>query len=147
MSKVCAIYHIVISTKNRRPTISNEYRRYLYEFIYKILIEHKCFTYQIGGVQNHIHILIGLSPNIALAALMREIKSRSSGWLAKKGEFPDFRGWSKGYYASTISYEERVNVINYIKSQQTHHNVVDFDNELNEMCRRCDMEIILDDLR
>ena len=39
MSKVCAIYHIVISTKNRRPTISNEYRRYLYEFIYKILID------------------------------------------------------------------------------------------------------------
>ena len=92
-------------------------------------------------------ILSNSRPNIALAALMREIKSRSSGWLAGKGEFPYFQGWSKGYYASTISYAERVNVIDYIKSQQTHHNVVDFDNELNEMCRRCDMNIILDDLR
>lgn len=147
MSKVCAIYHIVISTKNRLPSISNEYRRYLYEFIYKILIEHKCFTYQIGGVPNHIHFLISLSPNIALASLMREIKSRSSGWLAGKSEFPTFKGWSKGYFAATISYGERANVVDYIKSQQIHHNVVDFDNEIDEMCRRCDMNLILDDLR
>lgn len=146
MSKVCALYHIVVSTRHRLPTITNENRRMVYEFIYKLLTEKKCHTYQIGGVPNHIHILMGLPSNAMLADVMRDLKARSSGWMKGRPEFPDFQGWGREYFASTIGYESRGGVIEYIRNQQEHHRYRTLEAELAELCQRCDMPLSTDDL-
>ena len=54
------IYHIVFRTKNGESTISNEYKKELYAYIYGIIKNKNCFLYRINGVENHIHILSDL---------------------------------------------------------------------------------------
>lgn len=135
MSKVLAYYHIVFCTKERCMTLPLEQCEHLYRFIWKELTDNKCRLLRIGGIQNHIHMLIELHPNISLSLLMQHIKSHTSGWLKSDGRFPDFSGWAREYYASTISAEQKSPVIEYIKNQHQHHLQISFDNELQSMYR------------
>lgn len=86
-----------------------------------ILKEKECFVYRINGVEDHIHILTDLHPSIALANLMRDLKTSSSIWLKEQDEFKNFKGWASGYAAFTKSTHEKEQIINYIKNQQEHH--------------------------
>ncbi len=116
-------------------TLPLEQCEHLYRFIWKELTDNKCRLLRIGGIQNHIHMLIELHPNISLSLLMQHIKSHTSGWLKSDGRFPDFSGWAREYYASTISAEQKSPVIEYIKNQHQHHLQISFDNELQSMYR------------
>lgn len=134
MSKVLAYYHIVFCTKERRMTLPLEQCEHLYRFIWKVITNHNCKLIRIGGIQNHIHILLELHPNTALSPLIQKIKSHSSGWLKKDNRFPDFDGWAKEYFASSISASHKDAVIKYIKNQLTHHLGTSFDDELQTIC-------------
>ena len=134
MSTVKAIYHIVISTRFRKMTINEENKRELYKYIYGIINEHNCRLIRMNGIANHIHILLQLHPTVALSDLMREIKRSSSIWLKNQCEkFPFFEGWGKEYAAFTCSYKDQGNIINYIKSQEIHHQIVTFEDEIEKM--------------
>ena len=74
MSKVTAYYHIVFCTKRREMTIPLAYKEDLYRFIWKEIKDLKCDLIRIGGIQNHVHILLNLHPTVALATLMQNIK-------------------------------------------------------------------------
>ena len=134
MSKVLAYYHIVFCTKERRMTLPLDQCEHLYRFIWKELTDSKCRLLRIGGIQNHIHMLIDLHPTVALSALMQNIKSRASGWLKKDVRFPDFDGWARDYYAASVSDNHKDAVIEYIKNQHTHHFCTPFDDELISLC-------------
>ena len=133
MSKVAAYYHIVFCTKRREMTIPLEYKEYIYRFIWKIISDSKCTLIRIGGIQNHIHILLDLHPNVALSNLIQSIKSVSSGWIAKDHRFTHFEGWASGYFACSVSYDERPRVIEYIKNQETHHLNHNIDDEMKRL--------------
>ena len=133
MSKVASYYHIVFCTKNREMTIPLQYKEDLYRFIWKIITDNSCKLMRIGGIQNHIHILLDLHPTVALAKLVQEIKASSSGWMSHDGRFPNFYGWANGYYAYTISPDVRHDVIEYIKNQESHHLDRPFDEELDRL--------------
>lgn len=141
MSHVNALFHIVFATNNRELTITNQYREDLYRFIWKTLTEKKCKLIRIGGIPNHIHLLIDLHPGISLSEIVRDIKAKSSGWLKKDYRFPKFIGWAKEYFAATVSYADRNNVIEYIKTQQEHHRVHDYSDEIVDLLARVGMQI------
>lgn len=146
MSKVIALYHIVFCTKNRKQTITNEYREDVYRFIWNIVKEYKCELKRISGTPNHIHMMIDLNPMVALSNLMRDVKAKSSGWMARDSRFKKFEGWAREYYAATLSYEHRDAVIEYIKFQQAHHNVESFDDELDKLLKPIGLQMYKDDL-
>lgn len=135
MSKVNALYHIVFCTKKRKMTIPLEYAEDLYRFIWKEISTTGSHLIRIGGIQNHLHLLIDLHPSVALAELMRNIKGRSSVWMQSDSRFPKFTGWAAEYFASTLSPEAKNAVINYIKEQRTHHLGMHLDKEVEEMYR------------
>ena len=114
MSRVVALYHIVINTKHRRPTINEANKRTLYSYIYSIIKKRGCFLYRMNGIANHIHILLDLHPSVSLSNLMLEIKRDSSIWMKQSGFFPEFDGWGKEYAAFTCAYKDR-NVLNLRK--------------------------------
>lgn len=130
MSTVLAYYHIVFCTKERRMTLPMEHCEHIYRFIWRELTDNNCRLLRIGGIQNHIHILIELHPSVALSRLMQDIKSHASGWLRKDPRFGDFQGWAKEYYAATISASQKASVIEYIKNQAQHHLRSSFDDEI-----------------
>lgn len=121
MSRVEAFYHIVITTKNRQMTITEEHKRELYGYMWGILKRKRCVLLRINGIANHIHILTSLNPNIALSELMRDLKRSSSEWLKHNPIFPYWGGWESEYAAFTCSKESLSPVIEYIKSQEIHH--------------------------
>ena len=140
MSKVVSLHHIVINTKNRQMTISPEHAEDMYRFITSIIKRNGCFLYRIGGIENHIHMLVNLAPTVTLSHLVWDVKRSSSDWAKKSGLFPDFVGWGKEYGAFSISYSHRDAVINYIKGQREHHDRLGFDDEYQRLTERNGME-------
>src|SRR5690606_22443729 len=74
-------YHIVFSTKYRRPVISDAIAAELYKYVAGIIKEHKSQPLVINGVEDHIHILTGIAPTIAVSDIVRMIKANSSKWI------------------------------------------------------------------
>lgn len=140
MSKVFSVYHIVISTYCRRMTIPASQKRSLYSYINAIVIDRKCKVLRINGIENHIHILLRLSPTIALSSLMQELKRATSKWMHKNPQFLDFESWGKDYFAMSINPSIVDSVAKYIDGQESHHTRRNFEDEVKEMCLRMGIE-------
>ncbi|MDE6341846.1 MAG: IS200/IS605 family transposase [Muribaculaceae bacterium] len=139
MSKVAAYYHIVFCTKAREMTLPKEVRDDMYRFMWKEIQNQKCRLIRIGGIANHVHILIDLHPSVALSDLMKQVKGKSSTWMGRAPGFIRFKGWASEYFASTVSPEDRFAVIEYIKNQETHHYGIAFDDEIQCMYQMADL--------
>lgn len=105
----------------------------VYRFIWSEIKKLNCELIRIGGIQNHIHLLINLHPAVSLSQLMQNIKARTSVWMKTDNRFRHFKGWASEYYACTISPEHKSSVIEYIKGQEQHHLGRTFDSEIAAM--------------
>lgn len=141
MSKVSAIYHIVFSTKKREKTIPLNYRKDLFMFIMKECENMGCKLLRVNAVENHVHLLINLNAQISLTDFMRTIKAKSSGIFSRDARFPDFDGWAGEYFASTIAFENKDNVIEYIKSQEDHHKAYSLKDEMIRLAHQHGLQI------
>jgi len=123
------IYQIVFSTQQRQPVLTEPNRVELFKYIHGILRNKKCHLYRVNGVEDHIHILTDLHPTISLAALVKDIKLASSQYIKERNLFPGFSNWQEGYGAFTYSIDQKNTIIEYIKNQETHHQVKTFREE------------------
>ena len=128
-------YHLVFATKNRVQVLDKARRDDLYRFIWGVLKNRDCHLYRIGGIEDHVHILTSLHPTVALASLVKEIKTASSDWIKGQNVFPMFDYWQEGYGAFTTDAASRPGLIEYIKGQEEHHRVRTFAEELEEMVK------------
>ena len=133
ISKVKELYHIVFCTKRREMTIPDTLREEVYRFIWAEVRKPNSRLLRIGGISNHIHLLIELNPDERLSALMRDIKANTSGWLSRDSRFTQFDGWARGYFAVSVSPSGQESIVNYINSQPEHHKSRDFRDELGDM--------------
>jgi REP element-mobilizing transposase RayT len=129
------LFHIVCSTKNRRPLISDEWRGEFDKYIGGLVREKGGELLEIGGMPDHVHLLIRARPDISMSDLMCFIKANSSGWIHKKGFSPEF-GWQDGYGAFTVSKSQAPAVIDYIRAQPEHHRRRTYQEELIELLNR-----------
>ena len=95
-------YHIVFSTKDRRPFIADVWRDRLFEYLGGTANGLKGFTQGVGGTDDHVHLLIGLKSTHCLADFMRKLKKASSLWVHETIGLPSFV-WQEGYGAFTVS--------------------------------------------
>lgn len=116
------LYHIIFGTKRRERTLTTDNRTELFKYIHGILENKKCFSYQINGVEDHIHILVDIHPTVAVSSLVKDIKLASTIYIKEQKLFKNFRGWQEGFGAFTYSIREKPILINYIKNQEEHHN-------------------------
>jgi hypothetical protein len=93
----------------------------------------------IGGVADHVHLLVGLKPTHCLSDFMRELKKASSIWVAENGLNPEFR-WQEGYGAFTVSASVRQAVQEYIAHQEEHHRHCAYREELIEFLQKSGVE-------
>ena len=129
-------YHLVFGTKNRVPALDKPRRDDLYRFMWGLLKARDCHLYRIGGVEDHVHILTSLHPTVALADLVKEIKTASAAWIKGSGVFPCFEHWQNGYGAFTLDAAARPALIDYIRHQEEHHRARSFVEELRELVER-----------
>lgn len=128
------LIHLIFSTKNRasliQPTIEDELWRYLATTCTAC----GCDTIQVGGTQDHIHIVCGLSRTVAISELLEEIKKRSSKWMKTKG-LPSF-GWQNGYGAFSVGQSQLKGLVAYINGQKKHHQGRTFQDEYREFLEK-----------
>ena len=127
------IYHIIFSTKDRKPVLSSDNREKFFRYVWGILKKRNCFLYRINCVEDHVHILISLHPSVALADLVKDIKIATSNWIKEGEVFPKFDHWQDGYGAFTYSIKEKDTLIEYIKGQEEHHKKVMFYDEFKRL--------------
>ena len=132
MSYTRLLYHIVFRTKNSLDTIPQEHEKELYAYIMGIVNNKKSKLYRIGGVSNHIHMLVDIHPSFAVSDFMKEVKEYSSKWMAKKTNFPNFAGWGVSFAAFTYNLRDKQTIINYIMNQKEHHRKVSFEDEYRD---------------
>lgn len=131
-------YHIVFSTKDRRPLIQPKWRSHLHEYVGGTIRGLGGIPQCIGGVEDHVHLLIGLEATHTVADFLRELKKATSLWAAKEsgGRF----AWQEGYAAFTVSWTHRDALKKYISSQEEHHKELDFVQELRRLLKRNGVE-------
>lgn len=100
-------YHIVFSTKGRKNLIDRNIEDRLWAYIGGIARKHEIIAIQVGGIENHIHILILAKPRIAPSQIVQWLKGESSRWLHET--FPDLRSfsWQDGYGVFSVSKSKR----------------------------------------
>jgi REP element-mobilizing transposase RayT len=125
------LVHIVFSTKNRTPWITPELRRELYPYLGAVLREMGCTPIQIGGVEDHVHVLLVLSRTVTIAQVVEKVKTSSSKWIKTKG-VPAF-AWQGGYGAFSVAASQKDAVTAYIRGQEEHHRKVSFQDELRAL--------------
>jgi REP element-mobilizing transposase RayT len=127
------LLHIVFSTKNRDPFITEAVATELHKYLAGIARNHDSPALAIGGVADHIHLLISLSKNIACADLLMHLKRDSSKWIKSKGpEFATF-AWQEGYGAFTIGESQVDAMKRYIANQEDHHRTRSFQDEFRDL--------------
>lgn len=134
------LVHIIFSTKNRKNLLDDSIQIDLYKYIAQICKSKSSLIKQIGGTNNHIHMLVDLSRSISISKLISEIKSNSTRWLKTKGEqFKNF-SWQNGYGVFSIGESGLLNCMNYIKKQKEHHKKLTFEEELKFILKKYSVE-------
>ena len=132
-------YHVIFSTKNREPWIRPDIESRVWSYLGGITRENDLKAILVGGIENHVHLLIGLPPTITVSKAVQLIKGGSSAWI--KETFPGTRGfgWQDGYGAFTVSKSLVPVVENYIRQQREHHRVKTFEEEYRAMLEKHDI--------
>jgi putative transposase len=126
-------YHVIFSTKDRRPVLKKDRREELFRYLWGVIKNHHCHLYRLNGVDDHVHMLLSLHPTVNLADLMKNLKTGSSKWIKEKDVFPGFSGWQDGYGAFTLAISDKDAVIEYIKGQVEHHEKFSFQDEFRKI--------------
>ena len=128
------LIHVIWSTKERRPLISDTVRPGLHGYLAGILKNLESPALVINSVDDHVHVLCQLSKNVAACKLVEEVKKSSSKWMKEQG-VSDF-SWQNGYGVFSVSQSGADAVRKYIESQPEHHRKRDFKDEFREFCQK-----------
>jgi REP element-mobilizing transposase RayT len=132
-------YHLVFGTKNREPLIASDWRSRLHEHLGGTITGLGGFPQGVGGVADHVHLLVGLRATHCLADVLRELKKASSVWVREQIGLGSF-AWQEGYSAFTVSATAREGVRRYIAHQEEHHAHQSFRDELIELLAKAGVE-------
>jgi len=132
-SYVCVYVHVIFSTKDRMRLIPTDKHRSLERYISGVAANHSMKALAVGGMEDHIHVLLSLAADIAVAKAVNLLKSNSSRWLRRAR--PRF-AWQEGYAAFSVSASALQSVTEYIRNQAEHHKKRDFAQEYLTLLRK-----------
>jgi REP element-mobilizing transposase RayT len=130
---------IVFAVSNRQSLIKPEFKEELYKYVSGIVRNQGQKLIAINGVADHVHILIGLRPAMALADLVQEIKADSTNFINKKRWVQGRFSWQEGYGAFSYGHSQLDTIIHYIENQEKHHKRSSFKNEYLTLLRKFDI--------
>jgi REP element-mobilizing transposase RayT len=134
------LYHIVFSTKDRRPLITPDHEVRLYDYLGGTIRTLGGISLELNGTQDHVHLLAKLRPDCALSDVLRDLKANATGWM--HDVFPALKNfsWQRGYGAFTVSQSNVQAVRQYIARQKEHHQKISFRDEFIKFLRENGIE-------
>ncbi len=122
--------HVVFSTKDRRKLIPKESQWPLWAYLAGVCSKQRIFVHEIGGMEDHLHMLIEIPLTTAFSEALQEIKASSSRWMGR-----DF-AWQRGFGLFGVSASNIDTVIRYIRTQEAHHRKMTFDEEFITLLKK-----------
>jgi REP element-mobilizing transposase RayT len=126
----------VFSVKERQNVIHKTWREELFKYVSGIVKGKDQKVFAIGGMPDHIHILISLRPNCMISELVNSVKTNSSKWINSRGFVKGKFNWQEGYGAFSYGQSQLDHVIQYINNQEQHHQKRSFKEEYIELLQR-----------
>lgn len=122
-------FHLIWSTKQRIKWINDHLKSQLYPYIAGIIKKQGGHLLEIGGMPDHVHLLVELSNLDKFSYFIRDVKANSSIWVHKN--FPGFSefAWQEGYGSFSVSYLSLNQARTYIQNQIEHHATMSFEEE------------------
>jgi len=127
------VVHVVFSTKERRLLIGKEFQPRMWSYVGGICKAESIFVHAIGGMEDHIHLLIQIQPVLSLAKAVMTIKANSSKWAS---ELVKEFAWQQGYGAFSVSASNFAAVVRYIENQGSYHKKVSFQQEFIALLKK-----------
>lgn|SRR5690348_4935933 len=126
--------HVVFSTKNRVRSIKEQTQPKLWAYMAGIAENHGMHAVKIGGIDDHVHLLINLGGALGIIKAVQLIKANSSRWM-NEHRGPRFE-WQEGYFACSVSRSQVSRVIKYIASQKEHHMKIGSEEEFRVLLKK-----------
>jgi putative transposase len=127
-------HHIVFSTKERRPLIRPEWRPTLHRYLGGTVRGLGAVPEVVGGVEDHVHLLVGVRTTHTPSALVRELKKASSAWVVANQD--RLFSWQEGYAIFSASWTHTPALRRYIADQEAHHRRSSFAEELQRLLEK-----------
>lgn len=119
--------HCVWGTKRRIPYLTDDIRLRVYKYIEAIVEHQGAETLAIGGIEDHVHLLVSVKQTMIIPDFMRVIKTNSSSFVRQTLQ-RDF-AWQEGYGVFSVSVSMVPTVMRYIERQEEHHKKRSFEDE------------------
>ena len=120
-NKIRAYMHLVWATWDRLPLIKPEMERRIHRYISDVCADDRCDVLAVGGMEDHVHLLVNLSPTISMADLMKHVKGGSLRFVSEDLCPGEWFQWQGHYGAFSVSARDKEKVISYIRNQKEHH--------------------------
>ena len=130
---------VVFAVQGRQCLIQPEHKEEIYKYITGIVTNEGQKLLQINGVSDHLHLLLGMKPNIALSDLVRDIKAGSSKFINEQRWVRGKFNWQEGFGAFSYGHSQLNTIIRYIQDQETHHQKKSFKDEYFGFLRKFDI--------
>ncbi len=131
---------VVFAVKNRQSLLKNQWRDEVCKYISGIIKNKEQKSIIVNGVEDHLHILLGLRPSMCIADLIRDIKNNSSKYINDRKLITGKFAWQEGYAVFSYSQSQVEKVYNYINNQKEHHKKVTFKEEYIEFLKKFQIE-------
>ena len=131
---------IVFAVKGRANLIHPKWRDELHKYICGIVTKNQQKVFAVGGVTDHVHIVVSMRPNISISDLVRDIKASSSKWINEKQFVEGKFQWQSGFGAFSYAQSQLNNVIAYVDNQESHHQKQTFKEEYIDLLEKFEID-------
>ena len=131
---------VVFAVHGRQNLLAKEWRQEVFKYMAGIIKNKGQKPIIVNGVEDHVHVFVGLKPSMALSDLIRDVKNNSSNFINEnrwaKGKF----NWQEGYGAFSYGHSQIEAVYNYIQNQEAHHVKQSFQDEYLDLFKRFEVD-------
>jgi REP element-mobilizing transposase RayT len=126
----------VFAVKRRENLLQKPWREEVFKYMSGIITAKNQKSIIVNGVEDHVHIFVGLKPSMCVADLVRDIKNNSSNFINEQKYLKQKFSWQDGYGAFSYAHSQIGNVYRYIENQEEHHKKKTFRMEYLEFLKK-----------
>jgi REP element-mobilizing transposase RayT len=131
---------LVFAVKNREAVLTKNIQSHVFEYMSGIITGMKHKSIIVNGISNHVHIFIGMNPNISISDTVHDIKRNSSLLINQNRLCPGRFSWQEGYGAFSYSHSQISKVYQYIQNQELHHRKRTFQEEYLDFLHKSEIQ-------
>jgi putative transposase len=133
---VRVIIHYIWSTKGREPLIRPSIEERVWSYIAGIAHQRGMKAIKVGGIEDHVHVVIELAKQVNISEVAKHLKGFSSRWINKEGLTETPFAWQDGFGAYSVSPSHLESLVRYVENQREHHATQSFEDEYLEFLKR-----------